>query len=74
MHINNIATLGENKWYDGGDERFHPDNIIFDARNSNILGIISKKTGDIVWRLGPDFNEMRRQENLAGSLDSIIYI
>lgn len=65
MHINNIATLGENKWYDGGDERFHPDNIIFDARNSNILGIISKKTGDIVWRLGPDFNENEATRKLG---------
>lgn len=65
MHINNIATLGENKWYDGGDERFHPDNIIFDARNSNILGIISKKTGDVVWRLGPDFNENEATRKLG---------
>ena len=65
MHINNIATLGENKWYDGGDERFHPDNIIFDARNSNILGIISKKTGDVVWRLGPDFNENESTRKLG---------
>ena len=41
MRINNFSTLGENKWYDVGDKRFHPDNIIFDARNSvNIPGII----------------------------------
>ncbi len=57
MHINSISALGPNKWYDSGDERFHPDNIIFDARNSNILAIISKKTGEIVWRIGPDFDE-----------------
>ena len=57
MHINSMSVLGENKWYDQGDERFHPDNIIIDARNSNILAIISKETGDIVWRVGPDFNE-----------------
>lgn len=57
MHINSISALGSNKWYDSGDERFHPDNIIFDARNSNILAIISKKTGEIVWRIGPDFDE-----------------
>ena len=55
MHINSMCVLGENKWYDQGDERFHPDNIIIDARNSNILAIISKETGDIVWRVGPDF-------------------
>ncbi|AEF86693.1 conserved hypothetical protein [Treponema primitia ZAS-2] len=56
IHINAISTLGPNKWYDGGDQRFHPDNIIFDGRNVNILGIISRKTGKIVWKLGPDFD------------------
>ena len=50
MHINSMSVLGENKWYDQGDERFHPENIIIDGRNSNILAIISKKTGDIVPR------------------------
>lgn len=65
MHINSMSTLGPNKWYDGGDERFHPDNIIFDARNANILGIISKATGDIVWRVGPDFNESEATRKLG---------
>lgn len=65
MHINNFATLGENKWYDLGDDRFHPDNIIFDARNSNILAIISKETGKIVWKLGPDFNESEATRKLG---------
>ena len=45
MHINSMSLLGPNKWYDAGDERFHPDNIIWDARESNITAIISKKTG-----------------------------
>ena len=65
MHINNFATLGENKWYDAGDKRFLPDNIIFDARNSNILGIIEKATGKVVWRLGPDFNETEATRKLG---------
>ena len=43
MHINCVSVLGENKWYDAGDERFHPDNLIFDARNANVLAIISKE-------------------------------
>ncbi|MDR2045292.1 MAG: aryl-sulfate sulfotransferase [Clostridium sp.] len=65
MHINSISTLGENKWYDAGDERFHPDNIVFDARNSNILAIISKETGRIVWRIGPDFRETESTRKLG---------
>jgi hypothetical protein len=56
MHINSMSTLGPNKWYDAGDERFHPDNIIWDGRNTNISAIIDKKTGNIVWQIGPDFN------------------
>lgn len=56
MHINNFNVLGPNKWYDAGDERFHPDNIIWDSRESNISAIISKETGKVVWKLGPDFD------------------
>lgn len=56
MHINSMSVLGPNGWYDAGDERFHPDNIIWDARESNIIAIIEKKTGKIVWKVGPDYN------------------
>lgn len=55
MHINCASYLGPNKWYDEGDERFHPDNIIWDSRRSNIIAIIDKKTDKIVWKVGPDY-------------------
>ena len=55
MHINSMSTLGPNKWYDAGDERFHPDNIIFDSRESNILLIVEPKSGKVVWKAGPDY-------------------
>ena len=56
LHINSVSYLGPNKWYDAGDERFHPDNVIWDSRQSNILGITDRKTGKIVWRVGPDYD------------------
>lgn len=59
MHINSMSVLGPNKWYDQGDERFHPDNIIWDAREANIMAIISKATGKIVWSIGPDFTKTK---------------
>jgi hypothetical protein len=64
-----MSTLGPNKWYDAGDERFHPDNIIWDARESNIMAIISKETGKIVWQIGPDFTvskELRAMGQIIG--------
>ena len=56
MHSNSMSVLGPNKWYGAGDERFHPDNIIVDGREANIIFIISKATGKIVWKLGPDYD------------------
>lgn len=55
MHMNSASVLGPNKWYDAGDKRFHPDNIIISGRQTNISAIIDKKTGKIVWQIGPDY-------------------
>jgi hypothetical protein len=55
MHMNSVSLLGPNKWYDKGDERFHPDNLIWSGRQTNIMGITDKKTGKIVWQVGPDY-------------------
>ena len=56
MHMNSVSVLGPNKWFDQGDERFHPDNLIWSGRQTNITGITDKKTGKIVWQLGPDYS------------------
>ena len=65
LHINCVSELGPNQWYDHGDERFAPENLIFDARNANILAIISKKTGNLVWRLGPRFDGSEAERHLG---------
>ena len=56
MHINSMSALGPNRFYDAGDQRFHPDNIIWDARETNITAITDKQSGKIVWSVGPDYN------------------
>ena len=53
---NTMSWLGPNKWYDAGDQRFHPDNIIMDNYSDTIF-IISKKTSKVVWQVGPDFSK-----------------
>jgi hypothetical protein len=57
MHINSMSTLGHNKWFDNGDQRFHPNNIIWDGRETNIIAIIDKQSGNIVWKIGPDYTQ-----------------
>jgi len=65
MHMNSISTLGPNKWFDEGDKRFHPDNIIWDGRQTNITAITDKQTGKIVWQLGPDFTATEALRNIG---------
>ena len=64
-HANSLSLLGPNPWYDAGDDRFHPENLMISCRMGNIINIISKQTGRLVWQLGPDFSETRALKELG---------
>ncbi len=49
-HSNSIRELGPNRWYDMGDRRFRPGNILVSARNLNTIFIIDKHTGEVAWQ------------------------
>jgi hypothetical protein len=57
LHLNCVSLLGQNRFYDAGDERFAPENLIMGGREANIVFIVGKKTGEIVWKIGPDYSE-----------------
>ncbi len=65
LHINSVSMIGPNRWYDAGDTRFHPENIIWDAREANIIAIVEKVTGRIVWQLGPRFDGTEAERRLG---------
>jgi hypothetical protein len=65
MHINSLSLLGSNRWFEAGDSRFHPDNMIWCARESNITAILDKKSGRIVWKLGPNYDETKELRELG---------
>jgi len=48
-HFNSMHELPPNRWYDAGDERFRPGNILVSARNMNMIFIIEKTSGEVVW-------------------------
>jgi outer membrane protein assembly factor BamB len=48
-HSNSIRELPPNRWYDNGDERFRPGNILVSARSLDTIFIIDKTSGDVVW-------------------------
>lgn len=67
LDVTSISTIGENKWYEQGDTRFHPDNILFTARAANIIGIIDKKKSRICYKLGPSFSDFHNIGPVVGS-------
>ena len=56
LHLNSATYLGPNRWFDAGDKRFAPNNVIISSREASLLAIVARD-GSIVWRLGPNFLE-----------------
>ena len=56
IHLNAVSVLGDNIHAQNGDRRFAPENILCSSRQLNIVFIIEKKSGKIIWRLGPDYS------------------
>jgi hypothetical protein len=58
LHVNSATYVGPNRWFDQGDTRFAPNNVIISSREASLLAIVARD-GSIVWRLGPDFSESK---------------
>lgn len=71
LHLNNMSVVGPNKWFDAGDQRFDPDNLLIDSREANFIAIIEKKTGKVVWRIGPDYQPITAENKLPRPVDQI---
>jgi len=68
LHINSATYVGPNRWFDQGDTRFAPNNVIISSREASLLAIVGRD-GSIVWRLGPDFSaskELRAIRQIIG--------
>lgn len=55
LHSNAATYVGPNRWFDAGDTRFDPDNVIVSSRQASTIAIIARN-GSVVWRIGPDFS------------------
>jgi len=49
VHPNSIQVLPPNQWFEAGDERFRPGNILVSGRNLDTIFIIDKMTRRVVW-------------------------
>ena len=54
-HTNTIQALPENRMHDAGDMRFKPGNVLQSMRQLDIINIIDRDTGEIVWSYTGDY-------------------
>lgn len=55
-HINSVQELPENPWYAEGDGRFRPGNILVSARNLDLVLIVERGTGAVLWSYTGDLD------------------
>jgi Arylsulfotransferase (ASST) len=68
LHTNSATYVGPNHWFDEGDRRFAPDNVVISSRQASLLAIVARD-GSVVWRIGPDFSqseELRKIRQIIG--------
>ncbi len=54
-HVNTVREIPQNQWYEKGDDRFRPGNVIISARQLDTVYIIDRDTGAIVWQYSGDY-------------------
>jgi hypothetical protein len=54
-HFNTVQALPENQWYDAGDERFKPGNVLVSPRTLDRLYIINRETKAVAWSYRGDY-------------------
>ncbi len=64
-HTNTIQALPENHWFDAGDERFRPGNILMSLRQLDLVLIADRESKEIVWTYTGDY-----RGGLSGQHDS----
>ena len=68
LHVNSATYVGPNRWFDEGDKRFAPNNVIISSREASFIAIVGRD-GSIAWRIGPDFSaskELRAIRQIIG--------
>jgi hypothetical protein len=68
FHMNAASYVGPNHWYDEGDKRFAPENVVISSRAASIIAIVARD-GKVVWQMGPDYSatpELRALRQIIG--------
>jgi len=77
-HNNACQVIPANATYEkelaeGGTPRFKPGNIIFSYRSVDIIGVIDRETGKIVWAWGPGVLDGQHKPHMLANGNILIF-
>jgi len=56
-HLNSIQELPDNSWFEQGDNRFRPGNLLVSSRELDMVFLIDRQTDEIVWTFNTDLDK-----------------
>ena len=77
-HDNTCQVIPPNATYDreveaGGDVRFAPGNIFFSYRSVDVIGVIERSSGRIVWAWGPGVIDGQHKPHMLANGNILIF-
>ena len=77
-HNNTLQIIPPNPTYEreleaGGPVRFKPGNIVFSYRSNDVIGVIDRESGDIVWAWGPGVIDGQHKPHMLPNGRILIY-
>ena len=54
-HFNTVQALPPNLWYDAGDQRFRPGNVLVSPRTLDKVLLVDRETKEVVWTYRGDY-------------------
>ena len=77
-HNNTLQIIPPNRTHEkeleaGGPVRFRPGNIVFSYRSNDVIGVIDRESGDIVWAWGPGVIDGQHKPHMLPNGRILIY-
>ena len=77
-HNNTLQVIGPNATYDnelasGGQAKFAPGNIVFSYRSNDVIGVIERPSGQIVWAWGPGVIDGQHKPHMLANGNILIF-
>ncbi len=67
--MNSVRELPENPWFEAGDERFRPGNLLVSIRNLDLVAVVDRASGEIVWSYQSDLSLQHEALMIDGDVD-----